>query len=158
MTTLRDCIRLFHEAQATRDPARPIRLVRVAMLTTRAWRGDQQMFSQKGQRPWYGGQAALTRELAETGEHLCGIEVGYGPPEYRGPEAVRAFARALEGISRPELEARLDARELNSRKIYPGHWTGDEADRGYVGAHFEALVEFVSDAAAAGQGVLLQFT
>src|SRR5262245_27243185 len=62
--------------------------------------------------------------LAERGRGawLCDLEIGYGPPEYREPEEVRAFAGRLSQISAAEVEARFDASELDANGIYPEHW------------------------------------
>lgn len=66
MPDLAECIRRYHEAQATRDPSRPVRVIRVAMLRTKNWRAA-------ADRGWGGRRQ---REIAATGEHLGLDRVG----------------------------------------------------------------------------------
>lgn len=82
MPDLAECIRRFHEAQATRPPDRPIRVIRVAMLRTTAWRSDARkvnggrdvVFPSTGRAATFFDQTALRCQvLAETGE-LLGVE------------------------------------------------------------------------------------
>jgi len=73
MPDLAECIRLFHEAQATRPPGRPIRVIRVAMLRTKSWRQDVGFLVTQRLHKTTAAEPVACATLADLGEHL-GLE------------------------------------------------------------------------------------
>lgn len=73
MPDIRTLIALHEAAQATRDPSRPIRVIRVAMLRTRYWRTDADERERRGASLKPGHVQFTCQELAETGE-LLGLD------------------------------------------------------------------------------------
>ena len=102
MPDIRTLIALHEAAQATRDPERPINVIRVAMLRTAAWRQDAAYFEKMGLNVRPGSQGFTCLEMAETGERLGLERVGVvvetetvpvrEPCPYCGPDQSREVA------------------------------------------------------------------
>lgn len=119
-------------------------------------------------KAWHGIHYLLTGTVWEAGEGagaaiLGGAEVGedggYGPARLLDPEAVRAVAGGLDGLTVDALRARFDPAAMKAADIYPDVWSNgtDEFDD-YLAPHFAELCRFYRAAAANGQAVLLALT
>jgi hypothetical protein len=106
----------------------------------------------------WGGEPPLSSAIL--GGEEFGAELGYGRARYLPPEAVEVVARALEAVSRVELQERFDPSRLARADIYP--LNGDELSRtdleeyfASVFSRFDDLCDYYADAAEAGEGMLL---
>jgi hypothetical protein len=75
------------------------------------------------------------------------------------PNEVRAWADYLAGTTRDELDSRYDPARMAALDIYPAIWRagegGSDEARDWLLDCYESLKQFVSRAAAAGDGVLI---
>lgn len=102
----------------------------------------------------WGGEGPIASAVLG-GEELAGTDAGYGPFRYLSPAEVRATSDALAGLDATALWRRFDADRVNAADIYPSPWTGERPEPEYIAQNYEALREFYSAAASAGDGMLL---
>lgn len=95
-----------------------------------------------------------------TGGVEFGDNLAYGPARYLTADEVKLMATALSSISVESLGEVFDLEDLEANNVYPGIWkNGDRAWLlNYVCEHFLALVRCYSEAANAGDAMLLYFS
>ena len=109
------------------------------LLTGSAWEGDPPL-------------DFICQGGAKVGEE----DVGYGAARAFCPEEVAAIASAITVVSREELESRFDPNALSREDVYPAIWESEGlAAFEYLGEYFEMLVKFLTDAAKAGEALLV---
>ncbi|GAA1500078.1 hypothetical protein GCM10009827_004780 [Dactylosporangium maewongense] len=116
-------------------------------------------------RSWHVLHFALTGTAWQVTEGvgeaiLGGTEIGgdggYGPARLLDAATVRRVSAALDDLDDGALVARYDPAAMAAADIYPDHLRiAPEEFAGFVGPQLSALRAFYSDAAAAGQAVLL---
>jgi hypothetical protein len=92
------------------------------------------------------------------GEPIGQQDVGYGPARGLSRAEVGALADALAPLSEDVLGARFDPEAMLATDIYPSIWDRDPADddtRGYLLHYYATLRRFVSDAARAGEALIM---
>ncbi|MER5733978.1 DUF1877 family protein [Streptomyces sp. NPDC002138] len=79
----------------------------------------------------------------------------YGPPRCLTPEQVRTAAAALAATGSARLAAGVGPADLARADVYPVHaWERGDPLAGVL-AHYDALLPFFRDAAAAGDAMLV---
>lgn len=90
MTTLRDLIEQFHEAEAARPPGAPIRVHRAAILRTTSWRQDVGFLERQRYHSATSPEVSRCYTMAQTGEHLSlervGLAVETGTEQWTGTD------------------------------------------------------------------------
>jgi hypothetical protein len=86
------------------------------------------------------------------GGQEIGDDLGYGPARFLTPEQVRDVASALASLAKEDLARRFDLDAMMKAKIYP---VRDESELELAQEYFEPLSRYYSDAAAAGNAMLL---
>lgn len=117
----------------------------------KAWHGIHYLLTGEA----WGGKAPLA--WAVLGGKEIGEDVGYGPARYLMPVQVDAVAQSLAEVDEAQFRARYQPRTMDQAQIYPsGIWERDGADGlDYLAQYYKELVQFYSEAAARGDGVLL---
>ena len=85
-------------------------------------------------------------------------DVGYGPARAFTSGEVAAIARALERLSRDDLERRFDPARMMELGIYPEIWDRDPEDDdtlAYLLEYFDLLKDFVLRGARLRRGMLV---
>ncbi len=111
------------------------------LLTGTAWEGDWPL-------------SFLLRGGAQVGD----IDVGYGPARAFTSAEVREIAAALAPIDEGTMRSRFDPDKMTELDIYPTIWDRDPAEDdtlGYCVEYFGILKEFVTRAAARGDGIVI---
>jgi len=114
------------------------------LLTGTAWEGD-------------GPLAFVVNGGTPIGDE-DGHDVGYGPARGFTSGEVREIAEALAGIDSKDLDGRFDPAAMTKAEVYPSIWdrAPEEDDTlGYLREHYVVLRSFVTEAAAAGQALLV---
>ena len=104
-----------------------------------------------------GGESPLS--FLVNGGTLVGDEdVGDRPARGFSAKEVRAIAEALDEIDAETLRARFDPQAMMEADIYPAIWdrplTEDDT-LGYLLEYFAELREFIAEAAATGEALLV---
>jgi len=86
------------------------------------------------------------------GGREIGVSLGYGPVRFLTPKEVREVAAALAEISNDELARRFDPAAIERADIYACSGEDGLEDDLYF---FEQMVQYYTDAAGQGNGVLL---
>jgi hypothetical protein len=114
--------------------------------------------------PVEGGGFVLRRSLApllsgEGGREEPLLEAGYGPAQLVTPAEVVRLHQWLSGVDDAALRSVYQPKAMAEEGIYPQIWMtqGQAALDDYLIPHFRRLREFVADAAAAGQALLVFF-
>lgn len=102
---------------------------------------------------WDGAPPLVNAVLG--GTPLGDLDVGYGPARFLLPQEVEALAGAVSSISAADLLGRFDPTVFNEAQIYPHGWEGAPHERDYIASRYRDLVEFVQQAAASGDALLL---
>lgn len=68
-------------------------------------------------------------------------DMGYGPAHYISAEQVGRFNKALDGVSREDLQRKYDGKKMDQAGIYPEVWEQPESLE-YVLGTFERLKDF----------------
>lgn len=89
------------------------------------------------------------------GQPMGDFDPGYGPVRSLTPEEVFDTAISLAALSCEELVSRFDVEAFRDAEIYPEGWTGSPADRDFIAAAYEKLVDFFQTAAREGEAMLL---
>ena len=102
----------------------------------------------------WGGSGELAFLMA--GGEEVGEDLGYGPPQFHRPDAVRRIASALEAIDRAELSRRYDPAAMSAAGVYPSVWEeeGEEALE-YLLDSYDPMRDFLLHAGQAGDGLLV---
>ena len=106
--------------------------------------------------PWGGGPPFANAVLG--GDQIGEEDLGQGPARFQSPEGVASVAAALQEVPPAEFIARFDAAALNSAEVYPGAWRDDPAARAGLEEQYAAVRELFTNAAAAGDGMILYLT
>jgi hypothetical protein len=101
--------------------------------------------------PWDGEPPLQNAVMG--GSPISDEDVGYGPARALTPEEVRAVSTALATTSGEQLWSRFDESAFAKAEIYPHGWSADGKD--YVVGYYESLRTFFSDAARAGDAMIL---
>jgi hypothetical protein len=101
-----------------------------------------------------GGNEPLNFLVAE-GTPVGDVDVGYGPARILKSSQVRQIARALEDILPEDLPQRVNPRQLDEQKIYPGNWQSNGLDANYVVTNYRSMRDLITRAAAKGDGLIL---
>ena len=82
--------------------------------------------------------------------------LGYGPPGYLPPDAVRTISATLSSVVRDDLRDTYQPTAMDARGVYPLGWARD-GQRGleYLFYYFELLRDFYTRAALAGNAVVI---
>lgn len=82
--------------------------------------------------------------------------LGYGPPGYLPPEAVRTISATLCSVVRDDLRDAYQPAAMDARGVYPLGWARD-GQRGleYLVYYFEVLRDFYARAALAGDAIMI---
>jgi Domain of unknown function (DUF1877) len=92
------------------------------------------------------------------GTPIGDVDLGYGPARALSSTEVRTLAQALEAIPPAELHSRFAPEAMMNADIYPAIWDRplDEDDtRGYLVEFYEALRDFVLEAAREREALLV---
>lgn len=81
-----------------------------------------------------------------------GPDLGYGPARFLEPDQVREVASALSSITSEDLAKRFDLQAMIAANIYP---VRDESELPLAQDCFQHLADYYSEAAAAGNAMLL---
>ena len=116
------------------------------------------------EKSWHGLHYLLTGSAMAGDMPLAFLLLGGEPagedadegPRFIQPEEVRQINTALSPISTEQLWSRFDPARMEEEGVYPGIWDEPEDDlrEEYVG-YFQELKRVVAQAAAAGQGLLV---
>lgn len=88
-----------------------------------------------------------------------GEDMGYGPMLTLNPELVTHIDRYLAILPDDYITSGFDFDALAAAEVYPAIWDRhDPADLEYVIGHFQRLQQFVADAAAQRQGLVVAIT
>jgi len=85
-------------------------------------------------------------------------DLGYGPARGLSNAEVTRFSAALDGLSEPDFKARYDSAAMDELEIYPLDWSKEEKPEeivGWLATSFKELKQFVHEAAAAKQALLI---
>jgi len=102
----------------------------------------------------WGGEGPIASAVLG-GDELVGTDAGYGPFRYLDPAEVRATSDASARLDAATMWQRFDADRVNAAEIYPSPWTGGHPEPEYITQNYDALRDFYSAAASAGDGMLL---
>ena len=116
-------------------------------------------------KAWHGIHYLLTGEaeggpepaaLAVFGGEEFGPEVGYGPARFLTASQVRSVAELLATLSPDVLAQRFNAKDMESKDIYPDViWVRDGKEAlDYALENYQQLQVFYRDAAARGEAVI----
>ena len=118
-------------------------------------------------KAWHGVHFLLTGDpeggdfplcfLVSGGTAIGEDDVGYGPARGFRSSEVKEIAAALKTLDRNMLAARFNWQKMARAKIYPDIWSRDEeaGNREYLLDAFEAVRDFVTGAAEAGEAVIV---
>lgn len=118
-------------------------------------------------KAWHGVHYLLTGSTGEDGTVLgmavmggdpLGDDLGYGPVRLLGPEQVRRVAAALAALDHEQVKLRFNRFALRALKIYPDIWNEPDVLEDYLLPNLDDLIAFYTEAAAAGEAVLLAVT
>ena len=101
-----------------------------------------------------GGDEPLNFLVAE-GTPVGEVDVGFGPARVLTSAQVQSIATALAEIEPEEVARRVDVRQLDAEKIYPGNWRRDGIGIDYIVDNYRAMRSVVDRAASQGQGLVL---
>ncbi len=119
----------------------------------RAWHGLHYLLTGTA----WEGQAPLNF-IVQGGREIGETDVGYGPARGFTADEVRAIAQALARIDVQTLRARFNPQAMMTADIYPNSWDRPAAEDdtlGYLVEYYEQLRPFISEAAAAGEALLV---
>ena len=92
------------------------------------------------------------------GAELEGTDVGYGAPRAFSRGEVASIISAISPFDRTRFRDRYQPQEMDKRGVYPQIWTRDgEEGFDYIWHHFDALRQFLEEAKAQKQGMLVFF-
>ena len=119
----------------------------------RAWHGVHALLNGS---PWGGEGPAFDVVLGGT---ALGDPSTYEPVRALLPERVAAVATLLTETPVEDLRARFTHRGFRQMEVYPDDaWDAPDALTAFLAPAYEALRGFYAEAAAAGDGVLVQLT
>ena len=92
------------------------------------------------------------------GAELEGTDVGYGAPRAFSSGEVASIISAISPFDRTRFRDRYQPQEMDKRGVYPQIWTRDgEEGFDYIWHHFDGLRQFLEEAKAQKQGMLVFF-
>jgi len=119
-------------------------------------------------KAWHGVHFLLTGDpeggdfplcfLVSGGTAIGEDDVGYGPARGFRSSEVKEIAAALNTLDRNMLAARFNWQKMARAKIYPDIWSRRDEEAGnreYLLDAFEAVRDFVTGAAEAGEAVII---
>lgn len=120
-------------------------------------------------KAWHGIHYLLTGSAQEGapplnflvvgGASVGDVDVGFGPARAFRANEVQHLAAAMAGLRVEGLRARFDPAAMMAQAIYPEIWEADPADAfAYCAEYFEALKQFIRDAADANLGVVIHLS
>lgn len=118
------------------------------------------------EKAWHGLHYLLTGQAWDTteplgfivagGQEIDDSDGGYGPARLFTPQETRQFHSALLPISEEQLWSRFDPEAMQSQGVYPIIWDEPEEDlKDEYTQYFRDAKQFIADAAAAGQGLIV---
>jgi hypothetical protein len=120
------------------------------VVLQKAWHAIH--FALNGSR--LGGNEPLNFLVSE-GTPIGDVDVGFGPARVLSSAQVRAIAARLAEISPDEVAGRVNLRELDEHRIYPGNWQRDGLSVEYVVANYRELRNLLLRLAERGDGLVL---
>ena len=101
-----------------------------------------------------GGDEPLNFLVSE-GTPVGDVDVGFGPARVLTSAQVKAIAARLAEISPDAIAERVNLRELDEHRIYPGNWQRDGLSIEYVVASYREMRKLIVRAAERGDGLVL---
>ncbi len=120
------------------------------VVLNKAWHAIH--FALTGSR--LGGEEPLNFLVSE-GTPVGEVDVGFGPARVLTSVEVKAIAGRLAEISPDDVATRVDLRELDEHRIYPGNWQRDGLSVEYVVANYREMRNFIARLAVRGDGLVL---